>query len=291
VSAATPESASTSREAVPPLRVIRGPAAWSGDSRRFWRLVFYLARSEFIVKYKGSALGYLWSLISPLLLFGILYLVFTKIVRFGSGVENYGGFLLLNIMLFQFFSDATTQAVGSIVNREALVRKMEFPRLAIPLSVVLSATFTLALDLVVVIGFLLLSGVHVMVTWLLLPVLIVWLYVLTVGASLLLSTLFVSFRDTAQIWLVLTRVMFYASPILFPIEFFPSALKPLLLLNPLAPLFAQSRVWIVDPNAETFSQAFGGAIYWIYPMLILLGTVMLGAWVFQREAPNVAEQL
>jgi ABC-2 type transport system permease protein len=278
-------------EGKPPLAEIRGPSALSGDTRRFWRLVWHLSRTEFVLKYKGSFFGYVWSLLSPLLLFGVLYLAFTRILRFGQGVENYAAVLLLNLMLFQFFADSTSKAMGSIVGGEGLVRKMDFPRFAIPLSVVVAASFTLGLDLIVVLGYMLISGVAVTTTWLLLPVLILWLAVFAVGASLLLSALFVYFRDTAQIWAVLTRVMFYASPILFPIELFPSGWKSALLLNPLAPLFTQARVWMVDPSAPSFSQAMGGAIYWIYPMLVLVTIVLLGFWVFEREAPKVAEQL
>jgi ABC-2 type transport system permease protein len=276
---------------LPELRDIRGPAALSGNPRRFWRLVWHLARTEFVLKYKGSFFGYVWSLLSPLLLFGVLYLAFTRVLRFGRGVEDYASVLLLNLMLFQFFADSTSRAMTSIVSGEGLVRKMEFPRFAIPLSVVLASGFTLGLDLVVVIAYMLIAGVSVTATWLLFPVLIGWLVLFAVGASLLLSALYVYFRDTAQIWVVLTRVMFYASPVLFPIEFFPSGWKAVLLLNPLAPLFAQARVWIVDPGAQGFSQAMGGAIYWIYPMIVLVTIVILGFWVFEREAPKVAEQL
>jgi ABC-2 type transport system permease protein len=273
------------------LTEIQGPSALSGDPRRFWRLVWHLGRTDFVLKYQGSAFGYLWSLLSPLLLFGVLYVAFTKILRFGDDVDNYAAVLLLNIMLFQFFSDSTSRALVSIVSKEGLVRKMEFPRLALPLSIVLASTFTLGMDLIVVIGYLLVAGVPVTETWLLLPVLVVWIYVFTVGASLLLSALFVYFRDTAQIWQVLSRVMFYASPVLFPIEFFPSGWKALLLVNPLAPLFAQARVWMVDPDAPTYSEALGGDVYWIYPTLIFITVVALGIWLFDREAPKVAEQL
>jgi ABC-2 type transport system permease protein len=273
------------------LREIRGPSALTGDGTRFRRLVWHLAKTDFKLKYQGSVFGYLWSLMSPLLLFGILYLVFTRVVRFGS-VNNYAAVLILNIMLFQFFGEATSRAMTSIVSREGLIRKMEFPRLAIPLSIVLASTFTLGLDLIVVFIFLIfVAQVPVLATWLLLPVLIVWLYAFTVGTSLVLATVYVRFRDIAQIWLVMTRLLFYASPVLFPIELFPTGWKALLVLNPLAPLFAQTRVWMVDPSAPTYSEAMGGAIYWIFPILMLLSVLMLGAWVFVREAPRVAEQL
>jgi ABC-2 type transport system permease protein len=274
------------------LREIRGPAALGGDARRFWRLLWYLAKTDFKLRYQGSVFGYLWSLASPLMLFAVLYLVFTEVIRFGDDVQSYAAVILLNIMLFTFFSEASSRSLVSIVQREPIVRKMEFPRLVIPLSIVLASTFTLGLDLLVVIGFLLfIADVPVTETWLLLPVLIVWIYLFTVGASLLLATLYVRFRDTGQIWTVLSRIMFYGSPVLFPIELFPGSWKAVLLINPLAPLFAQSRVWIVDPGAPTYTEVMGGAVYWLYPTMVLVAVLALGVWLFDREAPRVAEQL
>jgi ABC-2 type transport system permease protein len=274
------------------LRDIRGPSAVTGDARRFWRLLWHLAKTDFRLKYHGSAFGYLWSLMSPLLLFAVLYLVFTKVIRFGGDVESFAALILLNIMLFTFFAEATSSSLVSIVVGESVIRKMEFPRLVLPLSIVLAWTFTLGLDLIVVLGFLIfLAHVPVTATWLLLPVLVLWLYVFTVGVALLLSTLFVRFRDTAQIWTVISRVMFYASPVLFPIELFPPGAKALLLLNPLAPLFTQSRVWIIDPSAPSYSQAMGGAVFWIYPTLVLVSVAALGIWAFDRNAPRVAEEI
>ena len=177
-------------------------------------------------------------------------------------------------MLFNFFSEATSRALTSIVSREPLVRKMEFPRLVIPLSIVLAATFTLGLNLLVVLGYMLVTGVPVSLTWLLLPVLILLLYVFTMGTSLLLSTAFVSFRDTAQIWTVMSPVVFWTTPVILPIEFYPAAFKPVLLLNPLAPIFAQARVWILDPSAPTYSEAMEAPSTSIYPLLVFLATVV-----------------
>jgi ABC-2 type transport system permease protein len=275
----------------PELRDIRGPSALTGDARRFWRLLWHMAKSDFKLKYQGSVFGYLWSLVTPLLLFGILYLVFTRVLRFGN-VNHYAAVLLINIMLFQFFADATSGAMTSIVARENLVRKMEFPRLVIPLSVVLANTFTLGLDLIVVFVFLVVvTGLPVLSTWALLPVLILWLYVFTVGMSLLLAMVYVRFRDTAQIWTVVSRVLFYGSPVLFPIELFPAGWKPVLLINPLTPLFAQARVWLVDPSAPSFAEAMGGSIYWLVPIAVVITVFLLGAWMFDRDAPRVAEQI
>lgn len=271
---------------------MRGPAAITGSPTRFGRLLWHMAKTDFKLKYQGSAFGYLWSLLSPLLMFSVLYLVFTRVIRFGDEIPNYAAVMLLNLMLFQFFSEATSRSMVSIVQREGVVRKMDFPRLVIPLSIVLASTFTLGLDLLVVFAFLIgIAQIPFMATWLLLPVLVFFLYVFTLGTSLLLSTMYVRFRDTAQIWTVLTRVLFYGSPILFPIEFFPAAWKAMLVLNPLAPIFAQARVWVVDPNGPTFGEALGGEIYWIYPLLVLIAVAALGLWLFDRDAPRVAEEL
>ena len=258
---------------------------------RFWRLVWHMAKTDFVLKYKGSVFGYLWSLVSPLLLFAVLYVAFTKIIRIGGDIPHYAVLLLLNIVLYDFFSDTTSARMSSIVQQEHIVRKMEFPRLALPFSTVLAATFTLLIDLLVVVGFALVTGAPPLLTWLLFPLLLVYLYVFTVGCSLLLSTAFVRFRDTGQIWLVLTRAMFYASPVLFPIEFFPPGAKWVLLLNPLAPLFAQSRIWFLDPNAPTFTEAVGGPAYLLIPTAVFVAVIALGVWLFHREAPRVAEEL
>jgi ABC-2 type transport system permease protein len=282
---------SQAAEAVPELREIRGPSALTGDARQFWRLLWYLAKTDFKLKYQGSVFGYLWSLVGPFLLFGILYLVFTRVVRFG-GIPHYAAMLILNIMLFSFFAEATTRAMSSIVGRESLVRKMEFPRLVIPLSIVLASCITLGIDLIIVLLFLVfIAGVPVMATWALLPVLLIWLIAFTVGTSLVLAMVYVRFRDMAQIWTVVSRVLFYGSPVLFPIELFPPGWKPLLVLNPLAPLFAQARVWMVDPSGPTYAEALGGAVYWIYPVLVLITVLALGLWMFERDAPRVAEEL
>ena len=221
----------------------------------------------------------------------MLYIVFTQVIKIGAGIENYAALLLLNITLYQFFSDATSIAVPSIVAKENVVRKMEFPRLAIPLSVVLSATFTLALTLIIVLGYMLAAGVPVISTWLLWPILLAFLYGFTVGTSLLLSTLFVTVRDIGQIWAVISRLAFYATPVLFPIELYPSGFKAVLLLNPLAPIFAQARVWILDPSAPTYTEVMGGEIYLLYPALVLVSVIVLGFWLFERAAPHVAEEL
>src|SRR3954454_7630374 len=151
------------------LRDVRGPSALGGGGRRALDLLYLIATTEFKKTYFGTVLGYLWSLARPLMLFGVLLAVFTQVFRIGSQVPNYPVLLLFNIVLFGFFQEATTTAVTSIVGQESVVRKTHFPRLVIPLAVVLTSLFNLALNLIVVLGFILGFGVSPTWTWLLFP--------------------------------------------------------------------------------------------------------------------------
>src|SRR5215813_4526373 len=118
------------------LRDVPGPSAIGGGWRRALELLYLIALNEFKKTYFGTMLGYLWSLARPLMLFGVLLAVFTQVFRLGSEVPHYPELLLLNIVLFGFFQEATVMAVGSIVSQEGVVRKTQFPRLVIPLAVV-----------------------------------------------------------------------------------------------------------------------------------------------------------
>jgi ABC-2 type transport system permease protein len=183
---------------------IRGPRALSDSWTRFWHLAYNIARSEFKLKFFGSALGYLWQVVRPLLLFGVLYVFFVLVFHIdrakGAAAHYYGAQLLGSIVLFTFFGEASSGAVRSVVDRENLVRKIHFPRLVIPLSIVLLASFNLALNLVVVLVFALAEGVRPMLTWLEAPLILAMLVVLCTGLAMLLSALFVDFRDIQPIW-------------------------------------------------------------------------------------------
>src|SRR3954471_15078635 len=186
------------------------PSARGGDVRRLVYLATTLAVTEFKLRFFGSVLGYLWQLMRPLLLFGVLYVVFTQFVQV-SDQPLFPVSLLLGIVLFTFFAEATSGAVTCVVDRENLVRKIHFPRLAIPLSVVLTATFNLALNLVVVFIFGIALGIEARWTWLELPLLVALLLVFCVGIATLISAMYVRFRDLRPIWDVVLQVLFYGS--------------------------------------------------------------------------------
>ncbi|MGI8594953.1 MAG: ABC transporter permease, partial [Solirubrobacteraceae bacterium] len=220
---------------------IKGPAAVSGDLRRFLTLTRAIAVMEFKVRFFGSALGYLWQLFRPLLLFGILFVIFTEFVKINAGVRYFPALLLTGVVLFTFFADATGGAVSSVGDRENLVRKIEFPRLVVPLAVALTAAFNLGLNLIAVLVFVLVTGVAPTVYWLLVPLPLVALAFFAVGVAMLLSALYPRFRDLAPIWEVLLQVLFYGSPILYAIEVVPSGtLRTLIMMNPLGALIQQT---------------------------------------------------
>jgi ABC-2 type transport system permease protein len=225
------------------------------------------------------------------MLFGVLLAVFTQVFRIGSEVPNYPVLLLFNIVLFGFFQEATTTAVNSIVGQEGIVRKTQFPRLVIPLAVVLTSLFNLGLNLIVVFIFILAWGVDPTWTWLLFGVVLGLLFVITTAVSMLVSSLYPRFRDTAIIWTVLATVLFYATPVLYPLELVPGALEKFLLLNPLVPLFELARTWIIDPSAPGPVAAAGGVEGLLPAIVIYLAICVLAVWVFRREAPLIAEQL
>lgn len=269
------------------LQDVRGPSALGGGWRRAMELLYLIASTEFKRTYFGTVLGYLWSLCRPLLLFAVLLAVFTHVIRLGSNVEHYPVLLLMNIVLFGFFQEATNTAVGSVLSQESIVRKTQFPRLVIPLAVVLTSVFNLLVNLVVVFAFVLGFGVTPTWTWLLFPLLLAWLSILTTAVSMILSALYPRFRDVAIIWAVFSTALFYATPVLYPLERVTGALKTLIALNPLTPIFELARRWIIQPDAPLQT----GPLYIIAPAVISVAICALAVWVFNREAPRIAEAL
>jgi ABC-2 type transport system permease protein len=281
----------TTAEQVLEPRDIRGPSAAGGGWQRFLHLTWTIGFTDFRLTYFGSALGYLWSLMRPLLSFAVLLVVFTQIFDAGQGVRFFAVQLLLGVVLFAFFAEATSTAVQSVIARESLVRKMQFPRLVIPLSVVLTAALNLLVSLVPVIIFALASGVPVRATWLLLPVAVVALAAVSAGVAMALSSLYVRFRDVAPIWSVFSQVLFYGSPVIYTIDKVPGDWKRVVLANPVASIVQLARAWVVDPTAGTPAAVMGGFGWGLIPLAVGALVLGFGLWIFSREAPGIAERL
>ena len=161
----------------------------------------------------------------------------------------------------------------------------------IPLATVLTGLFNLGLNLIAVFVFLLAFGVDPTWTWLLFPLVVLALLILISAISMILSSLYVRFRDVLIIWSVIATTLFYATPVLYPIEIVPENLRDLILANPLSPIFEQARTWVIDPSAPGAVEAAGGWLGLVVPALIYLTVCLLALWIFRREAPRIAEEL
>ncbi|MDQ3723765.1 MAG: ABC transporter permease [Actinomycetota bacterium] len=278
--------------AVPEAYRVRGPSAIGGDPRRFWNLARTLAATDWKVRFYGSALGYVWSLLRPLMLFGIVYVVFSEVLDAGRGVAHYGVILLLAMIMYFFFSEVTGAGVTAMVDRESLLRKVGFPRAVVPLSVALVAAMNLALNLVVLAGFVALNGVQPRWTWLALPIPFALLLVFATGVAMLLSALYVRYRDVRPIWEVVLQALFYATPVLYPIEAVlgvSETLAKVALLNPIATLIQESRHLLT--GAPSAASVLGSPVLLLVPLTILVLVAWLGVRVFDRMAPLAAEEL
>jgi ABC-2 type transport system permease protein len=273
---------------------VTGPAAPRDDPRRFWHLTLTLARTDWKVRFFGSALGYLWSLLRPLMLFGILYFVFSEVVGAGKGVEHFPIVLLAGMILYFFFGEVTAAAATSLVDREALVRKVGFPRMVVPLAVTVVGAFNLLLNLVVLAIFLVLNGVPVRWSWLLVPLPLALMGVLATGVGMLLAALYVRFRDIKPIWDVVLQALFYATPILYPLQLVQrksETLTHVLMASPLAALIQWLRELLLGDATPSAADAIGGAGWLLVPAAILVAVTVLGFVVFDRTAPRAAEDL
>ena len=276
-------------------REIKGPSALGTDPRRFLRLTWSLAATDFKLRFFGSALGYVWTLMRPLLMFGVLLVLFTQILDISNGVLLYPQALLLGLVLYSFFADATGASVRSILDREHIVRKVDFPRLAVPLAVVLQALFNLGLNLIVVLGFVILAGADIRWTWLELIPLTLMLGAFATGLAMLLSISFVRYRDVEPIWDVVLQAGFYLSPIFYTVElvaqqFNENAVK-YLMWNPFAAVLQQARHAVIDPSHPSAAEAAGGAVNLLIPAAFALFMFAIGAQAFRKRASRIAEQL
>lgn len=262
-------------------------------SKRNKSLLRELVKTEFKLRYQNSVLGYAWSLLKPLGLFTILYLVFTKIFKFGSAIPHFPVYLLLGIVLWTFFLEATMGALSSIVNRGDLIRKISFPKYIIVISGTISALINLILSLIVVMIFAALNGVNFGPQALLAPLLIIELYVFALGIGLILSAMFVNFRDLSHIWEVLMQAAFYAVPIIYPLQLVIDASEKaakLIMLNPVAQIIQGLRYSLVTEQAKRTIDVIQMP-FALIPYIIVLTTLSIGVVYFRARSKYFAEQI
>jgi ABC-2 type transport system permease protein len=267
----------------------------SGAIRHQLRILHVLASVDFKLKYAGSALGYVWSVLKPLMLFTVLYLVFGRVFHLGAISKYYPVSLLIGIVLFTFFGDATTMGMTSVVARESLIRKMSFPRLIIPASATMTAAITFSINLTVIIVFLAWNEIVPRPEWILIFPLLVELYIFVFGVSLILSTLFVRFRDIGQVWELALQLLFYASPIIYPVGYLPDWARRIAFLNPFTQVMQDIRSLVLyddlAPNRITAADAFGSPAGRLIPIAIAFAVLGFGLYLFKRNEPWFAERV
>lgn len=257
-------------------------------------LLSELVRTDFKLRYQGSVLGYAWSLLRPLFLFGILYIIFAVVLDTGDGIPHFPVYLLLGIIIWNFFLEMTTQSLGSVVARGDLIRKVRIPRWIIVLSSSISALINLGLNMIVLLVAMALNHVDIMRTILILPFLLLEVYVFALGLSLFLSAAYVKFRDVSYVWEVVLQAGFYLTPILYAMTIIPNVLyQKLLLLNPMAQAIQDARYATIshDPKVVTISRVFDGGWYTIIPLVIVVLVVVGGVAYFKSQAKSFAENI
>jgi ABC-2 type transport system permease protein len=263
-------------------------------SHRNRALLRELVSTEFKLRYQGSALGYMWSLVRPLFLFAILYVVFGYFARFGGDVDHYPVYLLLGIVLWNFFVEATNYGLQSIVSRGELIRKINFPKYIIVVSGSISALINLAISLVVVLIFVLAAGVHLRPIALLLPFLVAELYIFALALAFFLSALYVKYRDISYMWELAMQAGIYATPIIYPLSV---VLKQshlagkLMLLNPVAQIIQDARFVLITPRTDTLIKLTHNWFAILVPLIIVLITIVAAAYYFRKSSKDFAENV
>lgn len=250
-----------------------------------------LVRTDFKLRYQGSILGYLWSVLKPLALFTILYIVFVKFLKFGDVVPHFAVYLLLGIVLWSFFAEVTQNGLGAIVGRGDLLRKLNFPRYVIVLSTAFSALINLGINLIVVAFFMIIGGVEIRLSILWLPLIIIELFVLAISLAFLLSALFVKYRDISHIWEVIMQALFYATPIIYPLTIVADKYAELLLLNPLAQIIQDARYAVVTDQAPTMASYGAPVVLQAVPFILVIVTAAVSVTYFKKRSKHFAEEI
>lgn len=252
-----------------------------------------LVRTAFKLRYQGSVVGYLWSILKPMFLFAIMYVVFVRFLKFGAGVPHFAIGMLLGTVLWTFFQETTTQGMFAIVDRGDLLRKIAFPKQIIMLSTTLNALINLGINLVIVLIFAIFNGVNFSWTLILMIPLVFELFLFSYGVALILTTVFVKFRDIGPVWEIFSQALFYGTPIIYPISLviqMSPKIANFLMINPLAQIISDARnvmTWAGTPTIWSMTNIWFGMI----PIIISVVIYLIGNWMFNKNAPRFAEVL
>lgn len=257
-------------------------------------LLRQLVITDFKLRYKGSVLGYVWSLLKPLALFAVLYVVFVQFLRFGEGIPHFAVSLLLGIVLWNYFVEVTMNGLSAIVGRGDLMRKLSFPRYVVVVAGSFSALINLAINLLVVGLFIVFDGVTLSWHALLIIPLIIELFILALSVAFLLSAMFVRFRDVNYIWELLLQAGFYATPIIYPLAMAVEKAPDVaiyLVLAPMAQIIQDARAAIISPQTDTILSVLHSGWYYIIPLGVVGLVAVSGTLYFKKRSPHFAEEI
>ena len=250
-----------------------------------------LVITDFKLRYQSSVLGYVWSLLRPLALFAILYVVFAKFLRVGDAIPHYPIYLLTGIVLWSFFLEVTNSSVTAIVDKGGLLRKINFPKYVIILATSFSALINLGINTLVIVFFASIFKVDFSLSIVYLPLLVLELFVFSLGTGFLLSALFVKYRDINYIWEVFMQGLFYATPILYPLSLVPEGFTKILMINPVAQIIQDIRNIAITPQAETIGSVFGTPYARLIPLAIVTAMLIAAVTYFKSRSKDFAEEV
>ena len=253
-----------------------------------------LVKTDFKVRYQASALGYLWAVLRPLFLFAILYVVFVWFLKFGGDVPHYPVYLLTGTVLWNFFTEATSMGMNSIISRSDIMRKINFPKYIVVVSGTVTSLINLLINVVVIIIFAIFNGVTFHWTALLLIPIIIELYIFSLGLSFLLGALNVKFRDISHIWDIVTQGLFYATPIIYPITMIMAnsvTAGKILMMNPMAQIIQDARWALITQESITIWGLMNTPIFRFIPLLIVIVCFTVSAIYFRKRSKSFAEEI
>lgn len=255
-----------------------------------------LTKTDFKLRYQGSVLGYLWALLRPLMMFAILYFVFSVLLPIGKDDPHYPIYLLIGTSMWSFFTECTSQGIQSIVNRGDLLRKISFPKYIVVVSATLTAVINMLINLGVIIIFALANGIAPNFSWLLAIPAIIELYLLSLGIAFLLGSINVKYRDITSIWDVLVQALFYAVPIIYKLSMVADGhevFSKILLMNPIAQCIQDIRFAFISPvgQVDTAWNYIGTLAISFIPVIITLAVLIFGASVFRKKSKFFAEEI
>lgn len=249
-----------------------------------------MVAADFKVRYQGSLLGYLWSLLKPLFTFIILFAVFTYVIPLGKTIPHYAIQLFIGVVFWNFFSEATATGLSSVVSSGDIIRKISIPRYLIVIAGTVSSLINLALNLLVLFVFILIDGVTFRMEWFLLPLIIIQLYVFAQALAFFLAAATVRFRDVQYIWELILQAGFYATPIIYTALQIPESLRGIFLLSPMAQMIQDARWMIIGDSALTLTST-SGAIWMAVPLGIIAVISFVAVRFFKKQSLTFAEDI